>query len=286
MDEELLLVRKPVRKQKQKPKSGRDHDHQKHQQQLKQDKELLERQAHVVDPPQTNTASSVADQAEPSAPSFDALRWPNDAHTENAASTTEMADLEYPTVPSYQFSTLPQEVRYPHLHPDDTDQSGESLFVSDGPSLVGMEDQTTPTAPPIDLHENVLQTLVPVPLDDQILRRMYQNSRIDVMNLQSDDFCDDAKFTLRRDEFYAALREYESSFMNHELSDEKVNSNLSLATTTANKIWTMKKSTQKLTAQCLDGTSLVHIVNSESAELNEENLKFLESILTVEFKNL
>ncbi|KAJ3394088.1 hypothetical protein HDU84_000116 [Entophlyctis sp. JEL0112] len=286
MDEELLLVRKPVRKQKQKPKSGRDHDHQKHQQQLKQDKELLERQAHVVDPPQTNTASSVADQAEPSAPSFDALRWPNDAYTENAASTTEMADLEYPTVPSYQFSTLPQEVRYPHLHPDDTDQSGESLFVSDGPSLVGMEDQTTPTAPPIDLHENVLQTLVPVPLDDQILRRMYQNSRIDVMNLQSDDFCDDAKFTLRRDEFYAALREYESSFMNHELSDEKVNSNLSLATTTANKIWTMKKSTQKLTAQCLDGTNLVHIVNSESAELNEENLKFLESILTVEFKNL
>ncbi|KAJ3128679.1 hypothetical protein HK100_009052 [Physocladia obscura] len=147
-------------------------------------------------------------------------------------------------------------------------------------------DEVYPSAPPIELHQQIMQYVTPVPLEDTILEHIYTNSNLQESSKNITDFRKNAKYIHLRDKFFETVLEYEKSFSMSQISQSKIKSvNASIKLLTS-KVWTMKKSTQKLTARCLDNNNLVHFVNSETAFLSLEDLNRLKFLLTVDLANL
>ncbi|KAI9344280.1 hypothetical protein BDR26DRAFT_857531 [Obelidium mucronatum] len=125
------------------------------------------------------------------------------------------------------------------------------------------------SAPPIDLHNRILAVSAPVPLEDEILRNLYENLELKELHSKViNDFRKNAKYVLVRDQFFETVLEYERSFSSHQTSSAKVKALTISIESLTSKIWIMKKSTQKLSSKCLDGVSLVHIDDLEQLRLS------------------
>ncbi|KAJ3250105.1 hypothetical protein HDU77_007085 [Chytriomyces hyalinus] len=134
----------------------------------------------------------------------------------------------------------------------------------------------TPSAPPMHLMLNEA-----VPLDDAVLANMYVNAELQNQYATIvDDFRKSAKYVLARDIFFENVLNYERSFSTFQSSSGQLSRLLPSIESISQRVWTLKKTHQKLTARCEDGVHLVHIVSSETAHLNLGELEKLRETLT------
>ncbi|KAJ3073389.1 hypothetical protein HDU98_001680 [Podochytrium sp. JEL0797] len=233
--------------------------------------------------PQPHQQISFDALIEPSAPAFD---HPEDRvpypllHTQSHFPP----NLEYPTADLIMSDlNLNDSVLEPNETPPEDEE--DAVFVEMPVVQAAISTLLAcPSAPPMELHENIANITAPVPLEDDILDRFYVNTQL--QELQINDFRNNAKYLLTRDEFFETVLEYEHSFSNFQASTAEVKSTRASIDSLTSKIWTMKKSTQKLSSRCLDGVTLVHMVTSETAILNPDDLELLKQSLTVTLSDL
>ncbi|KAI8614314.1 hypothetical protein BC830DRAFT_1128093 [Chytriomyces sp. MP71] len=148
----------------------------------------------------------------------------------------------------------------------------------------------SPSAPSMELVMQDLEVtnrLAPTPLDDEVLGRMYVNAELQrVYDSVVADFRKNVKYLVVRDKFFESVLEYERSFSLVQSTTEHIARLKASIESLMQRVWTLKKSAQKLSSRCHDGVYLVHIVTSETATLNKEDMKELRKTLTVTLAEL
>ncbi|KAJ3228116.1 Ectopic P granules protein 5 [Chytriomyces hyalinus] len=254
-------------------------------------------------PPQLNTAADAPHKVAPPVNNTDALFGALRRQDLDAVQTSEVpmeyhpdqsidGHILYPSVPMAPSApamvAFDDHPLYPSLSADQYPAEYNDLTAADVKSEYAqskfdrdIEMQladaiNTPSAPPIHLMLNET-----VPLDDAVLANMYVNAELQNQYATIvDDFRKSAKYVLARDIFFENVLNYERSFSTFQSSSTQLSRLLPTIESISQRVWTLKKTHQTLTARCEDGVHLVHIVSSETAHLNLSELEKLRETLT------